>query len=1269
MASPVALSVSYSLYTACIKNDLPLGEISLSGETVSYGLESIVLHHSFKQVKGRTIKIDCRERTHLGGVNGAGKTSVLALVPAFFGEEPERIVTKASGKLSFLDYYLPTFQSLIIFEYRRHTGLYCSVMYRHSQGKPCYRFVAGSAEETFFSPEVKELLQTGASADDVFAALRRRGTTVSKNIDTITNYRAIIQRNQKLLKRLPADARSLRALAAEFGLGDSDTQMTNIERLTHVVLNKHRLLSSFKAMICETQFENIHQHAKPRAIDRKDLIADIQSLSAFADEEEKIRECLRKDAERRAILEQADKTVANLFVTVEEAREKASELGQQKERLEAQRTDRRAEFEDTDRQLARQVTDHNADFENLDAQVAALHQQNDKYEADGLSDLAQSFDNLPDYRQRLATAQADYDSLTGKASAIESEYEFEKQNIQREHEKHQAQRQQRLREAGDALTSAKHAYDLKLNSIKTNQVTAVSEYKDTRSAERSELTNEQARLSALKESPGQTDAEQQEIAVAEQASEEASEQVAQAHENRLEAGRKRDQADRDWKAAQDQVQHMDINVQELEDRFNELQRQITPADGTWLSQLRAQDPEWGNRLAKVVDPQLLHRKDLAPTLDLHASGNAVMGWQLALDVLPIPDFAASEDALQERSRNIDADRQTAIKQRAEAEREARRRHDTYKERTAAADRLETEFSLVERTRSNAQNKLGNVRQRVKEAQAARIAKITKDLEVVQSRLKAFDEQTGDGIRDVESGFQQQVLDMRGHWAEQESEFQSGIDQQNELIASAASDYKIRLKKKRQIYDQRLSEEGIDPKVVQEAREALAKLTETVEKIVASEDLVRGYRKWREQEWRKVESLTEQANQAKMQREAAARKREETERSWKDQDSKLKISIAEHQGAIKTLRDQTEAAEGVLKHFQGNTLAEGFPGNIADLTQELQGAYQKLEQLRKEVVGTFDQATAILNRYDNTQIQQAWQKLSAHRRGQMTGDVLDHEESFKLARVPDLRELLDTDIPQLRDALIDQFVSEAGSLVKYFDSLEVMAREVKAVSSLLKRKINTDQQIESLSDIQVVLEPRIYEDETWQPLKEFVAQWQTWIHMNRRSLPSDAVLRRFKLVTDTLSDAKVKDSVESMIDMRLEMKENDRQVVIRTDADFLSASSTGLTYLAIMTVFMGLTRYLCPDLNTRITWPIDELATLSPNNISHLADMLEANNLTMISACPKLDRSLRKFFENKISLKLGRIHTYESSARDGKHTEMFASVSHGGQAAEEVTSHE
>jgi hypothetical protein len=237
-------------------------------------------------------------------------------------------------------------------------------------------------------------------------------------------------------------------------------------------------------------------------------------------------------------------------------------------------------------------------------------------------------------------------------------------------------------------------------------------------------------------------------------------------------------------------------------------------------------------------------------------------------------------------------------------------------------------------------------------------------------------------------------------------------------------------------------------------------------------------------------------------------------------------------------------------------------------------------------------------------------------------------------------LLEQDIPHLRQTLIEQFSNEAGKVCDYFDGLETVMREITSVSRTLRQKINTDQQIDSLSDIQVVLKPRIEDDDSWAPLKAFVAQWRDWQASHKREIPGDTVLSAFQLVTATLSSANLGQSIESMVDMHLTMKENGREAIIRNDNDFLNASSQGLTYLAIMAVFMGLTRYLCPDRNTRITWPIDELGTLSPNNIARLADMLEHNNLTMVSACPKLDRPLRKFFENKVSIQKGRIHNFE-----------------------------
>ncbi len=1227
----------------------------MSGDDKSYGLESIILHHSFDQVKGRTIKIACRERTHLGGVNGAGKTSVLSLVPAFFGEEPERIVTKASGKLSFLDYYLPSFQSLIIFEYRRYTGMCCSVMFRHSAGKICYRFVNGAAEDTFFAPDIREKLQSGASADDIFAALRHKGITVSRNIDTITNYRAIIQRNQKLLKRLPAESRSLRGLAADFGLGSPDTQMSHIDRLTHVVLNKNRLLSSFKSMICETQFENIHQHARPRAIDRKDLIADIRSLRAFSNEEDKIRTCLRKDAERLAILEHTGQAVANLRVTLEEAREKQSELTRQATRLEDERTGLKEAFEENDRKLAVQVHDAEAKFNSLDDRLNKLHEQNARYESEGVLARAQDYGNLADFRQRLATAQADHDQITGKATEIEGEYEREKERLNYEFDRQQRQRQDKKSRAEAELKTARHAHENALKQVEIEQAQEISAYKESRARERVEISSDEARYKALRDNPGQTEEERAQIAEADETVALADEQAAAVSENRLEAAKKRDQALRDRDVAQRQLEHLDQELDRLEQEFMALQRQIHPEDGTWLSELRRQHPEWGSTVAKVIDPALLQRKDLAPEFVPLTGEPTVMGWRLALDGLPVPDFASSEEELQQKSRQLDERRSQLLKQRSDAEQEMRRRQETYKSRADAVDHLETEFTIIQRTLANARTRRDSVKERVNQAIRERAQEYGRLYEGCREKLRAFDEATGAGVSEIGSRYQQKMLDLRGHWSETEADFRASIDKMQELMESAKKEHSERLRQKRQVYDQRLAEEGIDPKVVQESRKALEALKAKVEAIIASEDLVREYLAWRKREWSQVEQLTEQAAEAEAARDRCEKQRKTHEAEYREKDSALKRAVTEHRDAIARLREKVEGAESVLKHFPDMPNAEGFPGDLGDLTRELQGAHQQLEQLRREVISTFDRAVAILNQYHNTQIHRAWQKLSSYRQEQTGADEYEQDEAFKLARVPDLRTLLETDIPQLQDALIDQFRSESGSLVKYYEGLDVMAREIKAVSNLLRRRINTDQQIESLEDIRVVLHPRIYEDETWQPLKNFVETWQDWSQLHRRELPDENILRQFQFVSDTLSDAKVRDSIESMIDMHLEMKENGRRVVIRNDADFLSASSTGLTYLAIMAVFMGLTRYLCPDKSTRITWPIDELGTLSDNNIARLAEMLEHNNLTMISACPKLDRALRRFFENKISLKKGRIHTYESPETGASYAGLLAGL--------------
>ena len=114
------------------------------------GLRSIILIHSYLSSRpgaGSQIAAEFRvgEHTQVNGANGSGKTSLLRLIPVFYGMDPGRAVTRSSVKRSFTSYYLPTDRSYIIFEYVTGLGKPAlAVLTRSGQNTVNYRFISSS---------------------------------------------------------------------------------------------------------------------------------------------------------------------------------------------------------------------------------------------------------------------------------------------------------------------------------------------------------------------------------------------------------------------------------------------------------------------------------------------------------------------------------------------------------------------------------------------------------------------------------------------------------------------------------------------------------------------------------------------------------------------------------------------------------------------------------------------------------------------------------------------------------------------------------------------------------------------------------------------------------------------------------------------------------------------------------------------------------------------------------------------------------------------
>ena len=102
----------------------------------------------------------------------------------------------------------------------------------------------------------------------------------------------------------------------------------------------------------------------------------------------------------------------------------------------------------------------------------------------------------------------------------------------------------------------------------------------------------------------------------------------------------------------------------------------------------------------------------------------------------------------------------------------------------------------------------------------------------------------------------------------------------------------------------------------------------------------------------------------------------------------------------------------------------------------------------------------------------------------------------------------------------------------------------------------------------------------------------------------------------------------MVELKISLTENGRVVPIKTDQDLQDASSTGLSLLAVIVVFCGMTRYLCPDESVTIHWPLDEIGQLSNQNTKLLFELMQKRNVTLFCAQPDASPLLNQFFVNK-----------------------------------------
>jgi hypothetical protein len=622
-----------------------------------------------------------------------------------------------------------------------------------------------------------------------------------------------------------------------------------------------------------------------------------------------------------------------------------------------------------------------------------------------------------------------------------------------------------------------------------------------------------------------------------------------------------------------------------------------------------------------------------------------LGWSLNLDAIDLPSYAASEAALLAELAEIESKQRVAQQTLEQQHKKTDKALKAHKSSNQALDQFDYDADQLKQQLKTLKVNKKTLWDEIQTALQQRKQQLQQDITAYETAYKAFNKQRQIRIDALNDDFAEQLQNVQANFQITAGDLQQQIQHLKDQLHTQRTQYQQQLEDIEAQYSEQCRKQGVDPERIRQAHDRAEALKGRIHAINDSQNEVFEYRAWVRRDWQRRDELEASLCQAKEFLLTAQEQLGQQQQAFKHKLKRIKDSIGQRQTQAEQLRINLLNADDLNQNTKvpplhpGNTESPAqldIKASLPDLIQRLKQLNEQHYALYTEVLQGMDQAIKVIQKYPNTPIYESWQNLIQLRQSQGENPVDTH---FRLNQTQDLEAFLEQWIPQIQHAQLETLFSVGSGIAQYYGSLKRLNEQVTQVSSKLKTRLNTDQSIDSLSNIAISLKSRIEDEDCWTPLKTFSTEWGHYLNQHRHSasttkthggapLPPDYLMAALKDALDTLKQANISKNLDSLIEMHLTMNENQRPVVIRSDADFNNMSSNGLSYLAICVVFMAMCRYLCPDKSVQLTWPVDELASLSPTNIQKLFNMMAAENIWMFSAFPSSDPNLLRFFEHR-----------------------------------------
>ena len=1195
----------------------------------AYQLLRIIIIDSFW--KGQVNELNLSGHTQLEGTNGAGKTSLMRLLPLFYGMRPSDIVSKVDQAKNFADFYLPRNSSMLVYEYQRPNDQTCMAVASSDGRSVHFKFIDSAFDSQLFIGENNVPLVVS----EVERSYRSLGVECSNYLG-VDKYRQVIQ-NLHAGRKI----KEVRQLQQRFSFSDAATP--HLDKVVNGTIEKNLDFDAVKQMLVAIAGDHlarsVNQEKEQITLNKEDIslwLADIQASRSIQRVSDKIS------------LWQTDFTqLDNLLIKLQHLHAEMLNHQTSIDLLQQQRDQQKLQFKDEITSLEKELKEQSTALQNeisqllvaIEADQSRIDLLDDdklKYDDDDAASFQLQADDAIRYQQALNDVNEIIEAFEGNLNKVQAKFETLLQSLTLQKVKDEGRNKEQIstvkEQANIQLSIIAETYQSqlsKLNEQLNNHFLKLSMESQTFQNELKMLELEQANIqieSSL----------QNEINVNQQNTSEAKDNLslllqALSSDNELfnDLEKKRNTLLDKHKQESRQLE----NNKQLQ---QQLQLQLLPENGSLQYFLDNEENAtgWKNNIGKVLSSEDLARKDLNPRwVNQQNENKDLFGLQFDLEQLKNDDLHLNENDLREKLADVEHKISAITKQIEVFEielndlnKQIKHQQELVGERKQNLQKSELQREQLKTQCENLEVKKQRLLKQAGESFEEKIKSLNNQIKQHETKLAEFNESQ-----------HQQRLELNNQMLEQrmvvESDRDSQLDQLKEQLDSIQESMKTRQKDYKQQRDSALDELDPDGEVDKHVKQR-TELNEKLEACAIWAQKAREYKQFMNERYVHRDQLVEVNQNREVQKRSI-------ETSLSDLNIQKKELINEKQNQLKALTQQLSNDGDLLLQLGlaqreceqlgvEPELSVSEPNNSADLTVTFYGDWLKqFKTIDKRLQEQLTRFNTSFSKYNaNSELYENWVKLVAD------NDVYEGARSIFKYQHP-IEDLLSSAAQKQKNTY--QLVTVNANMInEFYQHIEHFARRIRSIGQELSFNVTKLAHFEALADISVNTVMKQEELDYWGPLQQFAKLFEKYRDDLREGvgeIPDDLIVAMQKLSAYLPSEGFAL-AHHQLFDIEFTISEKGQLKHARNARQLKKISSTGLSYLAMLSLYAGILGMLRGESNhaTQIILPVDELGELAAENIDLLLTMFNDNAITMLSASPSTDRHILSLYERHYKIK-------------------------------------